>query len=863
MGKTIPQRLSTPAENTALLSAKPRLLAPAGNWECVRAAAANGADAVYFGLPQFNARLRADNFELADLPELMTFLHERGMRGYVTLNTLVFTDELAAAETFLQAVINAGVDAAIVQDIGICRLIRQLSPDFPIHASTQMTVTDLAGVELAAELGCETVVLARECSLREVAAIRAETLARGLEVSLEIFVHGALCVAYSGQCLTSEALGGRSANRGECAQACRLPYELVSDGQLVELEGRSYLLSPQDLAGVSQLPEIVRAGVSTLKIEGRLKSPEYVAGVCQVYRRALDAAWHGREAGTDRSDEYQLSMTFSRGFYTGWLEGIDNQRLVHGRYGKKRGLYLGRVTHVTDRALWVRTSVPVARGDGLVFVTENNDDEAIEVGGRVYDVKTEPGGEIALGFGVQFDYEGVIAGMEAFKTSDPALDKRLRQSWEQERTSGDLPVAVVATGRAGTPLRLAWHLVNADLQTERVAEDCAEDPVPDPVTADAFVETAALQPAAGRPLTAETLRKQLGRLGEVPFKLRQLHFNVEEDVFLPVSALNAARREAVDQLRAKLKPEGRWTLVSSDAPAIETRSLGSDQQSGPYLIPYAREMPQLRAALNLGYREVYLELENPRAYREAVAKVRETEQRDGSAVQVWIAPPRIFKSGEDWLLKELAAAAPDGVLARNHAHLSAWPGLPKRGDFSLNVANPLTAAYLRERFDLARLTASYDLDAAQLTDLLEGCPPRLLEITLHQHVPMFHMEHCVFCAFMSTGKDFRDCGRPCEKHSVSLRDRVGREHPLRADGGCRNTVYNARAQTGAEYADTFAKAGAAAFRIEFLRESAEEVRETMARYERLLNGETIGENLWRELKLMNQLGVTRGTLRDS
>src|SRR5262247_2004512 len=262
----------------------PELLAPAADWDCARAAVENGADAIYFGLEKFNARMRAHNFTEADLPGLMEFLHQRGVRGYVTFNTLVFADEMAEAARYLRSIIAAGVDAAIVQDIGIARLIRRLSADFPIHASTQMTVTSAAGVEFARELGCNLVVLARECSLKEIATM---TGCPSL-LPLEVFVHGALCVAYSGQCLTSEALGGRSANRGECAQACRMPYDLISDGKMVPLGDRRYLLSPQDFAGLEVLPELIRAGVASLKIEGRLKSPEYVANITRVYREALD-----------------------------------------------------------------------------------------------------------------------------------------------------------------------------------------------------------------------------------------------------------------------------------------------------------------------------------------------------------------------------------------------------------------------------------------------------------------------------------------------------------------------------------------------------------------------------------------------
>ena len=265
---------------------RPELLAPAGDRDCVRAAIENGADAVYFGLDTgFNARARAKNFDVADLPQLMGDLHRRGLKGYVTLNTLVFTSELPEVEKLVREIAIAGLDAVLVQDLGLVRLIRAICPDLPIHASTQMTMTSSQTIAAAAELGVSRVVLARECSLDEICRIRRES-----DMPVEVFVHGALCVAYSGQCLTSESLGGRSANRGQCAQACRLPYDLICDGRDVDLGEQKYLLSPQDLAAYDLIPELIAAGVCSFKIEGRLKTPEYVANIFKRYRQAIDAA---------------------------------------------------------------------------------------------------------------------------------------------------------------------------------------------------------------------------------------------------------------------------------------------------------------------------------------------------------------------------------------------------------------------------------------------------------------------------------------------------------------------------------------------------------------------------------------------
>ncbi|MBL9213177.1 MAG: U32 family peptidase [Opitutaceae bacterium] len=819
------------------------MLAPAGDWECVRAAVENGADAVYFGLERFNARMRAKNFTQADLPRLMEFLHRRGVRGYVTFNTLVFANELAAAEDYLRTIIAAGVDAAIVQDVGMCRMIRALSPDFPIHGSTQMTITSAAGVQFARELGAQLVVLARENSIPEIEKIRAADGARGAAaMPLEVFVHGALCVAYSGQCLTSESLGGRSANRGECAQACRLPYDLVSDGVKVDLGDRRYLLSPQDLAGLEVLPDLVRAGVASLKIEGRLKSPEYVASITRVYRRALDSL-----AGTEkpaRDARYELQMAFSRGLYTGWFRGIDNQALAHGRFGTKRGVLLGEVIRVDAESVVLRPLAPIKPGDGVVFDAGRPEDG--EEGGRVYQVEADRGaaGTCTLRFGRgDIDWRRVQAGQKLWKTSDPALERELRTTFEGERIRFQRPITLEVHGQAGSPLTLIandgeGHVVQLDSE------------VP-------------LEKAETQPLTPERLAEQLGRLGGTPFRLGQLDSRLEGRLILPVRELNRLRREAaiaLDTLRAQPR---RWQLTNA---AIQPeRPAPVAPASEPELIAVIRLPEQLDAVWAAGIRTVYCEFENPKRYRDAVVRFRELQAAAAAGApsapgSIWVAPPRIFKPGEEWILQQVRSSQPDGYLVRNYDHLAFFAGDRKRGDFSLNVANPWSAAYFLARHGLERVTASYDLNISQLEALLQSAPPAWFDLTVHQHMPMFHMEHCVFCAFLSSGRDYRDCGRPCDRHRVALRDRVGAELPLKADAGCRNTVYNNRAQTGAEYIDRLLQLGARSFRIEFLNDSPEDVRRTLQRYSQLLRGEISGADLWRELKLLNQLGVTRGQI---
>jgi putative protease len=278
------------------------------------------------------------------------------------------------------------------------------------------------------------------------------------------------------------------------------------------------------------------------------------------------------------------------------------------------------------------------------------------------------------------------------------------------------------------------------------------------------------------------------------------------------------------------------------------------------LIVLVRSLPQLEAALQCGVTTLYCEFEDPKKYREAVRTAHESFGCAGPEKTIWVAPPRIFKMGEEWTLDLVRSSNADGYLVRTSDHLKFFADSRRVGDFSLNVANALTADYFRNHFGLERLTASYDLNGGQLEALLQAAPAEWFEVTIHQHMPMFHMEHCVFCAFLSKGTDYKNCGRPCDTHEVKLRDRVGAEHVLKADVGCRNTLFNAVAQTGAEHVERLVSLGVRDFRIEFVSETPTQVMETIARYRLLLRGEISGTQLWRELKLHNQLGVTRGTL---
>jgi putative protease len=819
----------------------------------VRAAIENGADAIYFGLDcGFNARARAHNFHPDELPGLMQTLHRRGVRGYVTLNTLVFSDELARIESLVRQIAMAGTDAVLVQDLGLVRLVRAICPDLPIHASTQMTMTSSQTIEAARSLGIERVVLARELSLKEIRRIRRET-----DLPLEVFVHGALCVAYSGQCLTSESLGGRSANRGQCAQACRLPYDLICDGKEVETGTQKYLLSPQDLAAYALVPELIEAGVCSLKIEGRLKTPEYVANITRHYRQAIDEAMAGRPVQFAPRQVEEMELSFSRGFSPGWLNGDDHKMLVPATSGSKRGVLLGQVREVRRGRVLLELSGSVKRGDGVAFDCGKPVDD--EQGGRVYEVfvrgksiaEAVDRGVVELTFAHEsLDWRQIWPGQQVWKTDDPALTARLRKSYAGDVPQRRLPVSLQVEAEVGQPLRI--HASAGDVSFSIAS--------PNP-----------LGEARQHALSEETLREQLGRLGGTAYELRELSAHIIGRPMAPFSVLGKLRHELVARLEAVLAAAPVRRIASESSlsalrphEAIDHRAEAlHDIQS--VLTVLCRSLGQLREVLALDVETVYIDFQDIREYREAVKLAREAD------AAIFLATPRIQKPDEAGLFQALAKylnngsneepQRASGMLVRNLAGLEFCRerGIPYVIDFSLNCANELTAQWLHEKQPL-RITPSYDLNRDQLLDLIANVPAQWLEIVVHQHMPMFHMEHCVFCAMLSPGTNKTNCGRPCDRHDVQLRDRQGIAHPLKADVGCRNTLFNAVPQSGAEIVPALLARGVRYFRVELLDQRGREIEQTLALYQRLLSGEVTGKEVWSQLKATNRVGVTRGTL---
>lgn len=810
-------------------------MSPAGHWPQLHAAIEAGADAVYFGLTHFTARAKV-GFSLAELPVAMRTVHQRGVKGFVTFNTLIFEDELTEAANTIAAIADAGADAIIVQDPAILKLARQIAPQLELHASTQMSISDAAGVEFARSLGAARVTLARELSLAEIGAIRRTT-----DCDLEIFVHGALCVAYSGQCFSSEAWGGRSANRGQCAQACRLPYELIVDDQVEPLADARYLLSPGDLCSIDHVPQMVELGIAALKIEGRYKDAEYVALTTRAYRRAVDAAYAQKTSPITVADKLQLEQVYSRGLGAHFLTGTNHQAVVQGRAPRHRGVLAGRVTRVLSNAVEVETSdamqvSPLKPGDGLVFDAANwRSPQEPEEGGRLYELEAQPNGAWQLRFANNaLNFARIRAGDLVWRSHDPELDRVVRPFLEPATPVRKQPLTVRVDAHEGRPLQIEWKLPSG-----RSVITTSDEP---------------LAHANSRGLTEEVVRAQLGRLGSTPYEIDSLTLDIAGAPFAQASLLNQLRREAVEELQALQSVVGTSHVEDpGKVLSAELHAAVTSERGTPQLHLLVRTAEQLDAALQLTPASITLDYLDLYGLKPSVERVK------AAGIAVRIASPRILKPGEERIVDFLLRLeAP--LLVRSTGLLEKLHGEGElTGDFSLNAANSITATELLQQ-GLRRITPTHDLNAAQITALAEQVGGASLEVIAYHHLPVFHTEHCVFCRFLSTGTSYKDCGRPCEKHTVALRDLNGRAHPVVADVGCRNTVFGAEAQEASAWLDTWREAGIAHFRLEFAHESGADVTAITRAFRKTLAGASSCAQLGQELKRLAPQGTTAGSL---
>jgi putative protease len=793
----------------------PELLAPAGSLDAVRAAVANGADSIYLGAERFNARDEGAQLTLDELGQACRLAHEHGVRIYLTLNTLVKPGELGDCLTHLGDCIDRGIDAVIVQDLGVVGLIQSVYPGFEIHGSTQMTVHDVSGAAFMLGLGVKRVVIARENTLDDIRAIREGVPSLGLET----FIHGALCIAYSGQCFMSGMISERSANRGSCAQSCRKDYVLTDVSSATELD-RGYLISARDLAAHEHLPAISDLGIVSLKVEGRKKKPEYVATVTHTYRDLLDRMRNGDRSPLPEERANDLVQIFSRGFTGGMFGGRAGRNYVTRSHPDNRGVELGQVLGWERGELLVATRREVHAGDGLGFEPSADGAQEPSRGFTVDNVRTlsTSGGVFRQALRTN---ERIPDGWRVVRSFDSTLSANARASFSAVAlpvSKGRARVDVRLFGAAGGPLKAAFASSTASIVVE---------------------SDVTLAPAARHPLAEAKIREQFERMGGTDFVLGSIDCSgIGENLFLPVSELNHMRQRATEQLGERhrwssdearerraarideavgsvvsLTPRARpsaWTLsasVYSVDDAVAAADAGATEVVfDPFLRHPAPSRTRIRSlASDLSERGVTLRLRTPSIIR----------PDDRRAVEPWLALDLPVLSGHAGLAVELAAKGRDVV-----------------ADYGVNAFNQHTAAQFFQR-GVARIVASVELTRNEILELTRAWGGNGFDVVVFGRPEGMTIDHCVLSAAFD--RVVTTCRDLCvQKHTnVQLTDPAGYTFPVATDSACRNRLLHSRPIEASEYVPSLWSAGIRGFNLIF-NVPGDPVAEIVAAYRALI-----------------------------
>lgn len=738
------------------------LLSPAGNLQSVYKAVQNGADAVYFGGKSFGARAFAANLDYSEMKQAMHYAHTYGVRVYVTVNTLVYEEEIPGALKHIEAVYNLGADALIMQDLGLMSLVKSRFPDIEIHASTQMHNHNDACLCFAAEAGAVRAVLAREMDIEQIASLKCD-------IKKEAFIHGALCICYSGQCLISALTKQRSGNRGECAQCCRMRYRLVRGNEYVKQNGE-FLLSPKDIALFEDIAALIEAGVTGLKIEGRMKPPEYVAHVTKIYSKLLERYRNGEPLCVDDEDVGKLEKLFNRGFTKGHLLSKRGEELMGTLRPNHRGVPVGRVLSASRERIRISLTGQLNQGDGIKF--EQSDTGFIC--NRIYKAGRLTGSAEA-GEVIELDNKAhTEAGETVLKTSDVRLIKELLDAEDTRE--------VVITGRltakAGEPLRLDL----ADPEGRRVS-----------------VYGDIVQQSRTSPTPKEDIEENVRKLGGTPYELGSLGADCGDNIFIAKSSLNALRRDAVQRLtEARTHIPERRILDYQPTPVLRGESADS-----PQLHVLVRTAQQFDAVKRMPLGDIYvtdkqLYIDNKDEYK-----------------NIRFRTDRLAKHNEPFSGERLLVTDHGGIYAYRGGNDIAL-------DYTVYALNAYALSYLAQ-FSV-RIALSPELDLKQTEALINGyvslnsCKPCVEALVFARH-ELMAMQHCVI-----SGK--KHCGL-CNKETYYLEDLMGERFPVAADGNCNNYILNSKiveADMGALY-----DIGVRHFRVELLDENANESRDIVQR----------------------------------
>lgn len=797
------------------------LLAPAGTWEALEAAVNAGADAVYMGGKAFGARAYASNFDEAEMTRAVQFAHLHRVRIYVTVNTLVDDAELEELAHYLMFLNNVGVDGIIVQDLGVIRLAKQLVPELPLHASTQMTITNSGGVRFSMGAGMERAVVARELSLKEIQA----ACSQGTEI--EAFIHGALCVCYSGQCLMSSLIGGRSGNRGRCAQPCRLPYRLLNGKGEEVLAGKDagqYLLSPRDMNTLEILPQLIEAGVVSYKIEGRMKRPEYVAVVVDAYRRAIDSYKAGNYQ-VPQEDLANIEQIFNRDFTDAYMIHRPGRNMMSDRRPNNRGVLMGRVTKLDKQRnkATIKLDKELHLGDGLEFW--------VTVGGRVGTTVTEiisakdgasvnmavPGEQVIIAVP-----NGVRMNDRVFRTMDNKLMTYAQQFFGPEAKKR-IPVDAVVTAEIGKPMIIMLTDEEGNVgygETNFIVEE-----------------------ARKRALDEAAVRKQIDRLGTTEYFLEHLEFQAEGQVMVPMSEMNEARRmacEALDKARIEAFTPPRTQVHGHKLQLVPK---GTDKSVESLITVHCDTIQKVQAALTAGADRILFGgdcfdhepqvLLPEKDYEIAVKLVRKAGR------QIAMATPRIVKEAQlpyfDKLFAQWQQLGVDYIYINNNG---LWPLAKKYpqvkywADQSLNIFNSQSLQFWQEMGAVgANLSPELTMGQVEHLAYVSQLP---VECMVQGRLEMMVSEYCVGGSFLGDlhkgACKFR-CG-----DKLFLGDRKDAQFPVATDQYCRMHILNAHDLSMLTNVELMQDMGVASMRIDARNYDADKTAELVRMYKQVLGG---------------------------
>ena len=791
------------------------LLAPVGSFEALKAAVQNGANAVYLGGKDFGARASANNFDRDELKEAVKYAHIRGVQVFVTTNTLRKENEIEDFLEYAKFLYDIDVDAIILQDIGMARLIKRELPDFELHASTQMVAHSLEDVKYLESVGFDRVVLAREVTVEEI-----KYICDNCKADIEVFVHGALCVCYSGQCLMSSMIGNRSGNRGRCAQPCRQRYELIDvyTGEVVNSNG-DYLLSPRDLNAIEEIDKVIDAGVHSLKIEGRMKRPEYVATVIDGYRKTIDEYLATNKLNVSDETINDLYTIFNRKFTKGLLLGDVGKDMMNSQLPNNQGLYVGTVVDYNKKAkrLKIKLANTLKKGDG------------INLGGGTIGRIIKNGNIETIGYKgetIELDFVGEARkGQIVFKTSDSELMDRVQATFTQDKEFVKNIIDAKITIKLGQKPILTLkdrHSNEATIEGDKIVEE-------------------AMKVA----LSKEKVETQLRKLGNTPYELDLLEIELDDNVSLPISLLNQMRRDCIELLdkeRVSIKNRKYKNKIVKYKPVLYNRN---KQQE---ISVKVKNLEQLESALECGVDRIYYEDTN------TIDKAMSLAMKYNK--KVIYSAPRIIRNKEYNHLAKANNAGVESVQVGNYGSIDYFKDKKLNIDYYLNAFNSETINYYKE-IGADTLCISQELNINEIKETIKYTDINI-ESVVYGYTPLMITEYCPM------GVIVRDCKKDkrvskCKESIYALRNSKGDEFRVSQDIFCRSTIYNSNVTCMLDNLYELHEIGINVLRLDFTLEDKDTVKEVIEAYQEVLSNDyKLGTKATKLYNKLDEKGTTAG-----